>query len=85
MPDKNQKQSFEDLFELMSDLKPGEIETDKLLALCDEDDIIHWVSNDRQAYLLVKIESSEKRDKLIEFIENEIYPHYNDQVKNIVY
>jgi hypothetical protein len=77
--------SFEILFEQMADLGPDKIEANKLLALCDEQDIINWLANNRAEYLLIKTSRQVQRDAIIEFVEKEVYPCYSDQVENIIY
>jgi hypothetical protein len=77
--------SFESLFEQMADLSPDQIEAGKLLALCDEQDIIDWLCNNKVAYLLIKTSRQAQRDAIIQFVEEEIYPCYSDQVENIIY
>lgn len=77
--------SFESLFEQMADLSPDKIDASKLLALCDEQDIIDWLTNNRKDYLLIKTSQQAQRDSIIEFVEKEVYPCYLDQVDNIIY
>ena len=77
--------SFESLFEQMAELSPDKIEAGKLLALCDEKDIIDWLTNNKEAYLLIKTSRQVQRDAIIAFVEQEIYPCYSDQVENIIY
>lgn len=77
--------TFEQLVEKLENVDASNIETDKLLALCDEDEILDWVKTNKPGFILLKTESGDMEDKIRTFLETEIYPHYNDQVNNILF
>ncbi len=84
LPEVDGELTFDELAEKLEDLKESEIETDRLLPLCDDDEILDWVKNNKPGYILVKIDSIDIEAKIRHFLETEIYPHYNEQ-SNILF
>jgi hypothetical protein len=75
---------FEELFTSLQNLGSGEIEADKLLTLCDNDDILNHLQSSNPDFVGVKVFSQDAKDKIKQFLLSEIYPHYNEQ-SNILF
>ena len=83
--DAYEEPDFDSLLEQLKELPDSEIESDELLALIDEEDILEHVKGQSPDFVLVKIFSNDHRDRLREFLEKEIYTSYNEQIENILF
>lgn len=82
--DSDKEPEFEELFKSLQSLGAGEIEADKLLTLCDNDEILNHLESSNPDFVGVKVFSQDAKDKIKEFLLTEIYPHYNEQ-SNILF
>ena len=71
--------------EKLEALDDRNVEDERLLAICDEDEILDWVKTNKPGYVLVKVDSPDIEAKIRNYLETEIYPFYNDQVNNILF
>ncbi|MEI8142852.1 MAG: hypothetical protein WCG90_08300 [Chitinophagia bacterium] len=76
---------FDELFDNLQNLGAEEIESGRLLTLIDNDVLLDHVHSANPNFVSVKVDSQEARDKVIQFLETEIYPHFNDQCNNILF
>jgi len=72
---------FEKIYKQLQELTSYNIDGDKLLELCYEDDVKYYLCS--KGYAVIKLNTMEQQRKLENFLTNELYPHYNDQQTNI--
>ena len=71
---------FKDILIALEKLDYREIKTDELLNLVEESEVFDWIR--AQGYYSIKLETLEQSWKLEDFINTEIYPLLQDQLKN---
>jgi len=77
-----QKNQFETAIDLLHMTPEYERDTARLLMYCDEDETFNSLK--QKGFAFVKIETEQQRERLLEFVETKIWPHYNQQVSNVL-
>ena len=77
LEEEQEEPEFEKLLLKIKQLDPTDIDTDKLLALCDPGYAMDWAS--QNGYAVIAIENLNQRTKLEEFVTKELYPNYNER------
>ena len=75
---------FEKTLERLEELaKSKEMITDKVLDLLDIDDIRCYINaiDKGNGWAIIQIDTAVQREKLLEFVQKEIHPFYNDSGK----
>lgn len=84
-PEVDEKPDFDTLFSKMKDLPQKEICTGDLLDICDDDEIAEYYldniadGND----IRIHVNNLADRNKLENFIKDELYPFYSDQQEHV--
>ena len=77
LEEEQEEPEFEKLLLKIKQLDPTDIDTDKLLALCDPGYAMDWAS--QNGYAIIKLTTLQQRTKLEEFVTKELYPDYNER------
>lgn len=83
------EEDFDDLFKKLKNIESdafGWSELDKLSTLFTDSEIIEFMEGQAgsKGYALIKVETMDQQEKLREFAETKLWPHYNQQSENIL-